>query len=201
MAAQGRDLVLQPTGLSRGNSHPPCVAASCPQAGSLPTGNSWARKNCLVPVKALSKLFRGIFLDMATKAIPGLVVPSSVLKRAWVAYCRPSIQGPDNVLTYLGRCVHRVAITNGRILAIDDGKITFRYRNCRDSQLRAMALSAKEFMRRSLQHVLPKGVHKVSYCGFWVSSNRHATGPNLPCARVNLPRQPTKASSRPKPCP
>jgi hypothetical protein len=183
-------------------------------AGGLSPGGDWlpARDNYLVPVKALSKLFRGIFLDLATKALPQTALPPSARNQPWVVYCKPALQGPDNVLTYLGRYVHRVAITNHRILSIDDGRITFRYRNVRDPQPRTMALSATEFIRRFLQHVLPRGFHKVRYYGLWAPSNRQrlqrlhsslASTGHAPAAPIGLPPQPTPSTSQGdrRPCP
>jgi hypothetical protein len=142
--------------------------------GGLSTDGQWrpARPNYLVPVRALSPIFRGIFLDLLARALPGVAIPDSVRKQAWVVYCKPSVQGAENVLTYLGRYVHRIAITNSRILRIEDGKVTFRYQRARDAQWRTMTLTAEEFIRRFLQHVLPAGVHKVRYYGLWAPSNK-----------------------------
>lgn len=142
--------------------------------GGLSADGQWrpARPNYLVPAPALSRLFRGIFLDLLHKALPDGVIPDSVRKQAWVVYCKPAGQRAENVLTYLGRYVHRIAMTNRRILRIDDGKVTFRYQRARDAQWRTMTLTAEEFIRRFLQHVLPKGVHKVRYYGLWAPSNK-----------------------------
>jgi hypothetical protein len=125
-----------------------------------------------VPVRTLSPIFRGLFLDLVGKALPNVAIPDSVRKLAWVVYCKPTVQGAENVLTYLGRYVHRIAITDRRILCVEDGKVTFRYQNARDSQWRTMTLTAEEFIRRFLQHVLPTGVHKVRYYGLWAPSNQ-----------------------------
>jgi len=142
--------------------------------GGLSDDGQWrpARKGYLVPVRALSPIFRGIFLDLTAKALPDVAIPDSARKQAWVVYCKPTVQGAESVLTYLGRYVHRIAITDRRILSVDDGKVTFRYQNVRDSQWRTMTLTAEEFIRRFLQHVLPRGVHKVRYYGLWAPSNR-----------------------------
>jgi len=74
-----------------------------------------------------------------------------------VVYAKPSVQGVDAVLNYLGRYVHRIAITNNRILAIEDGRVTFRYPWCGQTRGQTMTLDAHEFIRRFLPHVLPKG--------------------------------------------
>jgi hypothetical protein len=151
----------------------PHVHCLVPAGGLSPT-DQWlpARDNFLVPVKALSKLFRGIFLDLAAKALPQITIPRSARNRPWVVYCKPTVQGTDSVLRYLGRYVHRVAITNYRILSIDDGKVTFGYSSVAEGCGKTMTLTAMEFIRRFLQHVLPKGMHKVRYYGLWASSNR-----------------------------
>ena len=81
-------------------------------------------------------------------------------------------RGIDKVLDYLGRYVHRIAIANSRILSIDNGKVTFRYQNCGQSQWKTMTLDANEFIRRFLQHVLPRGTHKVRYYGLWSPATR-----------------------------
>jgi hypothetical protein len=158
---------------SRTLTYHPHVHCLVPGGGRSANGQ-WrpARKNYLVPVRALSPIFRGIFLDSLAKALPGVAIPGSVRKQAWVVYCKPTVQDAENVLTYLGRYVHRIAITDRRILKIEDGKVTFRYQNAKDCQWRTMTLPAEEFIRRFLQHVLPAGVHKVRYYGLWAPSNQ-----------------------------
>ncbi|MHC4481422.1 MAG: IS91 family transposase [Planctomycetota bacterium] len=142
--------------------------------GGLSADGQWrpAREGYLVPVRALSAIFRGIFLDLVAKALPDVAIPDAAPKQAWVVYCKPTVQGAENVLRYLGRYVHRIAITNHHILSVDDSEVTFRYRNGRGFHWRTMTLPAEEFIRRFLQHVLPKGVHKVRYYGLWAPSNR-----------------------------
>lgn len=143
-------------------------------AGGVSTDREWrpARKNYLLPVKALSKVFRGVFRDLVKRQLPDLCVPASVWKTDWVVYCKPSVQGVETVLNYLGRYVHRVALANSRIVSIDHGQVTFRYQQCGNSQWRTMTLAAGEFIRRFLQHALPAGVHKVRYYGLWAPSHR-----------------------------
>ena len=143
-------------------------------AGGVSDNQEWlpAHKNYLVPVKALSRIFRRMFREMVAKELPELMIPEIVWKKEWVVYCKPAVQGIDKILDYLGRYVHRIAITNSRILSIDGGKVMFRYQNCGDSQWKTMALPASEFIRRFLHHVLPKGTHKVRYYGLWSPSNR-----------------------------
>lgn len=131
-----------------------------------------ARNNYLVPVVALSRLFRGIFLNHLRRQFEDIHVPQSVWRKDWVVHIKPAVQGTRKVLNYLGRYIHRVAITNSRLLSIDNGKVTFRYKGSKGALTKTMTVSAQEFIRRFLQHVLPKGVHKVRYYGLWSSSNR-----------------------------
>lgn len=131
-----------------------------------------ARNNYLVPVKALSKIFRGIFTEMVRKELPDIELSSSIWQKDWVVYCKPTVQGASKVLNYLGRYVHRVAITNSRIISIEDGKVIFRYKDSKSHRSKIMTLKAQEFIRRFLQHVLPKGVHKIRYYGLWSPANR-----------------------------
>lgn len=131
-----------------------------------------AREGYLVPVKALAQLFRGLVQELLGPALGELAIPASVWKVPWVVHCEPVRGSIDQVLNYLARYVHRIAITNNRILAIDDGQVSFRYQDTRDRQWRNMTLDAEEFIRRFLQHVLPRGFHKVRYYGLWAPSHR-----------------------------
>jgi hypothetical protein len=137
-------------------------------------GRTWipARENYLVPVRALSRLFRGSFLDSIRRQFKDVDLPKSIRQKEWVVYCKPAIQGTGAVLNYLARYIHRVAITNSRIISTDNGKVAFRYKGSRGDKTRTMTVSAEEFIRRFLQHVLPAGVHKVRYYGLWSPSNR-----------------------------
>lgn len=145
-------------------------------------GQQWqpARADYLVPVKALSKLFRGMLLNQIRRRLPGIQLPSSLGHKDWVVHCKPAVQGMEKVLEYLGRYIHRIAITNSRILSIDDGKVTFRYRDSRTAATKTMTLDANEFIRRFLQHVLPSRVHKVRYYGLLES---FPPGPSAHLAR------------------
>lgn len=97
----------------------------------------------------------------------------ALLNTKWIAYAKRPFAGPEQVLEYLGRYTHRVAISNNRILSIDDGKVTFTYRDRqRNSELRNITLDAKEFIRRFLLHVLPAGFMKIRYFGFLSHTNK-----------------------------
>ena len=144
--------------------------------GGLSTdGQTWipARDDYLVPVKALSKLFRGIFLARIRRQFEDIHLPQSIWQKEWVVHCKPAVQGTRTVLNYLARYIHRAAIANSRIVSVDNGNVTFRYKDSKSgAQTKTMTVRAEEFIRRFLQHVLPAGVHKVRYYGLWSSSNR-----------------------------
>jgi len=143
-------------------------------AGGLDNDGNWrtTRKKWLVPVKALSQLFRARFMKLAKKTLPKVTFPQEVWSKDWVVYCKPPLTNSKKVLRYLGRYVHRIAIANSRIESMDNGNVTFRYQECASGKLRRMTLTSKEFLRRYLQHVLPQGFHKVRYYGLLSPANR-----------------------------
>ncbi|MHC4677736.1 MAG: IS91 family transposase, partial [Planctomycetota bacterium] len=99
-------------------------------------------------------------------------LPKSLGQKDWVVHCKPAVQGTRTVLNYLARYIHRVAITNSRVISADNGKVTFRYKDSGGAETKTMTVGAEEFIRRFLQHVLPAGVHKVRYYGLWSPSHR-----------------------------
>ncbi|MEI8355865.1 MAG: IS91 family transposase [Deltaproteobacteria bacterium] len=158
---------------TRALEHHPHVHMLVP-AGGLDKDGIWrqSRKKFLIPVRALSKLFRAKFMKLARQALPNETFPKEVWDKEWVVYCKPAFNRAKKVLRYLGRYVHRIANTNNRILALKDGHVTFRYQQCDSKQWKIMNLPAKEFLRRYLQHVLPQGFHKVRYYGLLSPRNR-----------------------------
>jgi hypothetical protein len=137
-------------------------------------GSEWINSkhpNFLVPVRALSVIFRAKFCAGLKKA--GLLgdVPPSFWKKNWVVHCQHA-GGGEKVLDYLGRYVFRIAITNSRLESIDGGIVRFRYRDNRTHQIRRVTLTGVEFIGRFLQHVLPRGSVKVRYYGIWSPSCR-----------------------------
>jgi hypothetical protein len=136
-------------------------------AGGLDADGRWrtANKRFLFPVKALSRIFRAKFRTALRETDCYDQVPASVWKQEWVVHCQ-SVGDGLNAVKYLAPYIFRVAISNRRILKLDDGRVTFRYRNADTAKLRTCALSVEEFIRRFLQHVLPKGFVKVRYYGF-----------------------------------
>jgi hypothetical protein len=97
----------------------------------------------------------------------------SLLEATWIAYAKRPFADPEQVLEYLGRYTHRVAISNNRILAIDNGKVTFTYRDRQNNnEIKPMSLAADEFIRRFLLHILPGGFMKIRYFGFLAHTNK-----------------------------
>jgi hypothetical protein len=148
----------------------PHVHMLVPGGALAPDGRTWLpvrrrRKRYLVPIKALSKHFRGRFLHLARRALPGVAFPHVPWGKNWVVFAKPVVQGADKVLDYLGRYIHRTAIGDKALVACDDHSVTFRYRNSRSHQRRVMTLPAHEFLRRFLQHVPPQGMHRVRAFG------------------------------------
>jgi len=102
----------------------------------------------------------------------------SVSKIKWITYAKCPFAGPEQVLEYLGRYTHRIAISNHRIKSIEDGKVTFTYRDrSKNNELKLMTLAADEFIRRFLLHVLPEGFMKIRYFGFLANINKNKAIP------------------------
>jgi Putative transposase/Transposase zinc-binding domain len=148
----------------------PHIHLLVPGGGLTPDGGAWVRPKArrtpyLVPVKALSNAFRGRFLHLARRALPGVALPEVPRSKRWVVFAKPAVQGADKVLDYLGRYVHRTALSDKAIVACDEQSVTFTYRKSGESARRTMKLPAAEFLRRFLQHVPPKGMHRVRTFG------------------------------------
>jgi hypothetical protein len=164
--------------------------------------NRWipARKNFLFPVKALSRVFRGKFLDLLKQARKkGKVeTPSETLQdlrqKNWNVYAKKPFGSPGTVLDYLGRYTHRVALSNDRILKIDNEKILLSYRDRKDGdRKKTMSLEANEFIRRFLLHILPDGFMRVRHFGFLANrSKEHALARCRKLLNLNtaLPKSP-----------
>lgn len=156
--------------------------------GALAKDGHWIsaphRSKFLFPVRALSKVFRGKFVEGLKKAYYAgkLNLPDEELTdprcfelwldqlaaRKWVVYCKSPFKNPDQVVSYIGRYTHRVAISNHRLISIDRSQIRFRYKNYRKNRIRweELSLDAPEFIKRFLWHVLPTGFHKIRHYGF-----------------------------------
>jgi hypothetical protein len=129
------------------------------------------KKLFLVPVKVLSGVFRERFLKLALAAL-GDVLPNVPRGKRWVVFCKPTVQGADRVLDYLGRYVHRTALTDHALLHCDEDSVRFTYTDSTTYERKTMTLPAFEFMRRFLQHVPLKGLHRVRAFGLLHSSHR-----------------------------
>ena len=111
-------------------------------------------------------------MKMARKALPEITFPSTAWKQKWVIHIKRTVQKPTIVLRYLGRYMHLIAITNKRILKLENGIVTFKYKDSKLNVWKTMQLPAVQFIGRFLKHVLPKGFHKVRYFGFLHPNNR-----------------------------
>jgi len=138
-----------------------------------------ARKNFLFPVKALSLVFRGKFLDLLQRACEKRKIPAAnnaikaSRQKSWVVYAKKPFGSPQTVLDYLGRYTHRVALSNDRILQVENGEVTLSYRDRKDGdRKKTMALAAQEFIRRFLLHVLPDGFMRIRHFGFLANRSK-----------------------------
>lgn len=180
----GQNLSLHP--------HLHCVV---PAGGFSPDRQSWIhpRYAFFLPVKVLGKVFRGKFLEGLRRAfrrkkldLGGATTHLAHAPRFqafvhklfgldWVVYAKPAFGGPAAVLRYLGRYTHRVAISNHRLTAFDGERVTFRWKDyARGNKKRLMTLSATEFLRRYVQHILPRGFVRIRQYGYLASHCRAA---------------------------
>ena len=159
----------------------PHVHMIVPSGGVTPHGR-WreSSKKFFIPVKVMAKLFRGKFLYDLEQSRQKLEEPlcddewkclmNRLYRKDWYVYCKRPFQSPRSVLQYLGRYTHRVAISNHRIISLQDRNVTFKWRDYRDSSKeKQMTLTAHEFMRRFLLHILPPNFTKIRYYGFLAS--------------------------------
>jgi len=161
--------------------------------GGLSMGHDrWiqGRRRFLLPVKVLSRFFRRVFLSALEKAYAAgelqflgewepLRDPQAFARylapfhrREWVVYAKAPFGGPQHVLEYLGRYTHRVAISNRRLLALENGHVSFAWKDYRDGKQKVMTVAADEFIRRFLQHSLPIGLQRIRYYGFLANCHR-----------------------------
>lgn len=171
--------------------HHPHVHCIVPSGGLSLDGTRWvnSKADFFIPVKVLSRKFRGKFLYYLKKAyynnklkligdINELIEKQifqcfidKLYKKEWVVYCKPPFSSAEHVLEYLGRYTHRVAISNNRLVFFDNGYVTFKWRDYRDNnKQKFMTVTAEEFIRRFLMHVLPDKFVKIRHYG--ILSNR-----------------------------
>jgi hypothetical protein len=193
------------TGTLTYHPHVHCLVTA---GGVSPDGKHWVatRPGFFLPVRVLSRHLRQLFEQTLKRQHPELFAraPAEVWQQQWVVHCVPWGQGEHGVLDYLARYVFRIAITERRILAMDDQSVTFQYKDRKASRQRTCRLEGTEFVRRYLQHVLPKGFHKVRYYGLWNPRRRaqmqqvrlmlqlqsRPEGPAQEQAKTPLPLQP-----------
>jgi hypothetical protein len=162
----------------------PHVHCVVPGGGLSPEGAQWigSRPDFFLPVRVLSRVFRGKFLAglRAAQAHGQLrfaadafeLALAAAVRTDWVVYAKPPFGGPEAVLKYLARYTHRAAISNGRLLDFVDGEVHIRYKDYAHGQRkRVLKLSAVEFIRRLLLHVLPTGLQRIRHYG--ILANRH----------------------------
>jgi hypothetical protein len=181
-----------------------------------PDGRRWlpARPGFLFPVRALTKVFRGIYLaglhrafdrgdlhltgSLAAMADPAAFTGwlAGLRRQAWVVYGKPPFAGPEHVLAYLGRYTHRVALSNARLVAFDEGRVRFRWRDYADGdRLKIMDLDVTEFLRRFLLHVVPDGFVRIRHFGLLANRRRTA---NLTRCRTLLAQAPLPPPTPPE---
>jgi hypothetical protein len=173
--------------------HHPHLHCVVPGGGLSADGERWVscRPGFFLPVRVLSRLFRRLFLAQlqaafnigllqffnaleplkASAAFARYLAPAR--QTEWVVYAKPPFGGPQQVLDYLGRYTHRVAISNNRLLGFSDGQVSFRWKDYRqDSRQKVMRLDAQEFIRRFLLHVLPSGFQRIRHYGLLANCQR-----------------------------
>src|ERR1700722_8608582 len=193
--------------------HHPHIHCVVPGGGPSLDGTRWiaCRPGFFLPVRVLSPLFRRLFLQNMLDAfdagklgffgnLAGLAEPAAFATALdqlrcieWVVYAKPPFGGPEQVLAYLGRYTHRVAIANSRLISLSDGKVRFAWKDYRqDSKTKVMTLDANEFIRRFLLHTLPDGFHRIRYYGLFANGQR---GDNVALCRQLLDAHHATANS------
>jgi hypothetical protein len=196
--------------------HHPHVHCVVPAGGMAPDRSRWVHSQpaFFLPVRVLAKVFRGKFVDALKHlfrahklgfqgSLRALAEPNlfrRFLRRLhrhdWVVYAKPPFGGSEHVLQYLARYTHRVAISNHRLIAFEDGKVTFRWKDyAHGNKKRKMTVSTDEFLRRFLLHVLPRGFVRIRHFGFLAVRNRAALVPLCRQLLMETPRPRLPTSS------
>ena len=163
----------------------PHIHMLIPAGGLSSDGVEWmkAGRKFFLPVKALSKVFRGVLWNMLQKAVqqgklrlPGkekiTCLKQQLYRKNWHIYSKKPLAGPQSVIQYLGKYTHRVAISNNRIIKVADGKVTFRWKDYRKGlKNQLLSLNIEEFIGRFCMHILPNGFYKIRYYGLLASAN------------------------------
>jgi len=199
--------------------------------GISPDGTRWVpcKPGFFLPVRVLSRLFRRLFLEglqalydagalqffagraglREAEAFRAHLAP--LRKTEWLVYAKRPFAGPEQVLSYLARYTHRVAISNSRLVSMDDGKVCFGWKDYReDGKRKSMTLQAGEFIRRFLLHVLPDGFHRIRHYGLFANGHRAnkiqlcrklLAAPSTLVNRDGEDRDKLTANTDPPPCP
>lgn len=183
--------------------HHPHLHCIVPGGGPSPNGTRWVAcpPGFFLSVKVLGRLFRRLFLERLIRAFDegvlrffGDLAPlaepeafadhcAALHRTDWVVYAKRPFGGAEQVLAYLGRYIHRVAIANSRLVALADGKVSFLWKDYRhEARQKVMTLDAGEFIRRFLLHVLPAGFHRIRHFGFL--ANGHCAARLALCRRL-----------------
>jgi hypothetical protein len=214
-------------------THHPHLHMIVPGGGLSDDGSRWVscRPNFFLPVRVLSRLFRRLFLEMLVSAhaanqlrfhgdhaaLADAAAFAAFLKplrrTEWVVYAKQPFGGPEAVLAYLSRYTHRVAISNRRLVSIDETGVTFKWKDYRiegPGRYKTMTLPMGEFIRRFLMHVLPKGLHRIRHYGLFANGNRvgdiararELLAMPLPVMEPDAsPVEPGELRVHPRPCP
>jgi hypothetical protein len=194
----------------------PHVHMIVPGGGISLDGTRWltSKQSFFLPVRVLGSLFRRLFLEKLRAAherlqflgdIAGLADPDSFIRFLkplrqvnWVVYAKPPFGGPEQVLRYLARYTHRIAISNSRIVSVDNDAVRFRYKDHRQDgkvRIKVMTVTPAEFIRRFLLHVVPDGYHRIRHYGLLASGNK---AKNLARARELLGVPPPAPRAKPE---
>lgn len=153
----------------------------------------------LFNVNAMSKVFRGKFIALLKETLPAFMPAdfiNELYKKDWVVYAKRPFSGPESVVEYLGRYTHKIAISNHRIKNVEEGKVTFSYKDYKQAAVKKeMTLDGKEFIRRFAMHILPKGFVRIRHFGILSNTSKTA------CAIVikeQLPPMPEVKNAKPK---
>jgi hypothetical protein len=171
----------------------PHIHCVIPGGGISPNRERWIHPKypSFLPVKALAKVFRGKFVAGLRRAHHKKLLTCAgsiqhladakhfasflrvLFRQDWIVYAKPAFGGPEQVIRYLGRYTHRVAISNHRLVSFDGGRVTFRWRDyAGGNKMRTMTVAADKFIRRFLLHVLPKGFVRIRHFGVTANSQR-----------------------------
>jgi hypothetical protein len=211
--------------------HHPHVHCIVPGGGISPDGTRWVpcKSGFFLPVRVLSRLFRRLFLQYLDAAfaagelqfftdLAGLNEPDAfqahlapLRTQEWVVYAKRPFAGPKQVLAYLARYTHRVAIANSRLISLAEGKVSFRWKDYRqDGKPKLMTVAAGEFIRRFLLHTLPDGFHRIRHYGLFANGHRAnkielcrklLAAPSTPVNRGGEDHDEVTANADPPPCP